>query len=325
MADNFRKYWFVGLIGAILVAGIGYYTKTQIDAIFTGKTVDGKDVVFAIDGTDVFADEYYDLLFQSSLGTSELYTQFERLILSAIATDEDIAVDAKLQAETYIRNISASSGTAGLNSLNESLISMGYSGTDEFYLYYEDLAKKTDLIREFLRNNYEEYVQEYYEEKSPRTVSHILITMTDSENPTEDEIAKMDAVDAALAEGKSFSDVAIDHSLDTDTAATGGDLGFMDADTSYQTEFLETALALAEGEVSEWITTSYGKHRILVTTVSFADLLNVDDFINAMLALDTAIMYNAIWEAAATMDIEFASDEIRENLLAYMGLDGESE
>ena len=57
----------------------------------------------------------------------------------------------------------------------------------------------------------------------------------------------------ALAEGRSFEDVAKEFSDDTGSAANGGSLGFSDADTSYVTEFLEAALKLNQGEISEWV------------------------------------------------------------------------
>ena len=66
---------------------------------------------------------------------------------------------------------------------------------------------------------YDEHLDELFkpifEEKNGRILAHILIKMEDSQNPTQEELDKVKAVEQALADGKSFYDVAKEYSDDT--------------------------------------------------------------------------------------------------------------
>ena len=90
-----------------------------------------------------------------------------------------------------------------------------------------------------------------------RQISYILVKFEDSANvtaePTDDEKARMKAVDDALASG-TFADAAIAHSEDDSSAPDGGNLGIIDKNaSSLDAAFLEASLALKEGETSDWI------------------------------------------------------------------------
>ena len=125
----------------------------------------------------------------------------------------------------------------------------------------------------------------------------------------------MDAVDAALKEGKSFSDAAIEFSEDTSTASTGGDLGVIDKNSSaLDTNFLEASLALKEGEVSEWVRSdSFGYFKIMVTASTpetlEANNPSSDPYVSLVQNYDTTLENTAIWEKASELGIDFSGNE----------------
>ncbi|WZU02907.1 hypothetical protein MGH68_08675 [Erysipelothrix sp. D19-032] len=89
-------------------------------------------------------------------------------------------------------------GQAGMQQLESYVISLGYTGLDELNIVYEDMAKRDQIILDYVNANKETYLDPYVEASSPRMVSHILIKMTDSKNPTTEEQAKIDKVNAQL-------------------------------------------------------------------------------------------------------------------------------
>lgn len=320
MIDNLKKYWFVVVIGLVLIVGIGYFTKEQMNAVLSGKKVDGKDVIYEVAGSDYTADAYYDELFESK-GTAEIYKLFERAVLDSMETTEDIVEKSKEEAETVKTNVSAQNGAAGLEQLNKALVSLGYTGVDEMNKFYENSNKLDVILGDYLEANYDQYAKAFVEEKQPRVVSHILVKMDDSKNPTAEESAKMEKIDAALKEGKAFSDVAMEFS-DDGTAQNGGLLGYMDKTSSLVPEFIEGATSIKKGETTGWVTSQYGRHRITVQQDSFEEIKYDKDFLKAISTNNPKIQYQAIWEKAEGLDIKFADENVKADLMAFMGLGG---
>ncbi|AMC93532.1 hypothetical protein AOC36_05910 [Erysipelothrix larvae] len=324
MLENIKKNWFVVLVAVALVVVIGSYGVTQIQSVFKGKTVDGKQVVFEIAGTDIFADEYFDML-DESRGDAELFRLFKRQMLSSLETTDEIAADAKKQAESYIQQISASNGQAGLDSLDQWLISQGYAGLDDLATYFEDAAKQDIIIKDYFVANFDSIFKESFETNKPRLVSHILIKMTDPANPTEEEQAKMDEVDKLLAEGKDFGEVALDKSDDTSSAAQSGSIGVVDKNSSLVTEFLDAMLELNEGEVSGWVQTTYGRHLIYVVSTDFKTLLDNSDYFSSLIQSYSTEAAQALWDKAETLTIEWHDETVKSRIQKYLGLESEGE
>ena len=101
-----------------------------------------------------------------------------------------------------------------------------------------------------------------------REVSHILVSVPPDAG--DDEGARTRGRLVALKErvlaGESFEDLARENSDDPGSAAGGGSLGFIERGMMVP-EFEEAAFALAPGEVSDPVRTSFGWHLVKVTSV----------------------------------------------------------
>ena len=101
-----------------------------------------------------------------------------------------------------------------------------------------------------------------------REVSHILISVpADADSTAEEEArARLAALRSRIEVGESFEDLARDHSDDGGSTTAGGSLGFIERGVMVP-PFEEAAFALAPGELSEPVRSSYGWHLIKVTSV----------------------------------------------------------
>lgn len=101
-----------------------------------------------------------------------------------------------------------------------------------------------------------------------REVSHILISVpADADSTAEEEArARLAALGSRIEVGESFEDLARDNSDDPGSATAGGSLGFIERGIMVP-PFEEAAFALAPGELSEPVRSSYGWHLIRVASV----------------------------------------------------------
>ena len=101
-----------------------------------------------------------------------------------------------------------------------------------------------------------------------REVSHILISVpADADSTAEEEArARLAALGSRIEVGESFEDLARENSDDPGSATAGGSLGFIERGVMVP-PFEEAAFALAPGELSEPVRSSYGWHLIKVTSV----------------------------------------------------------
>ena len=101
-----------------------------------------------------------------------------------------------------------------------------------------------------------------------REVSHILISVpADADSTAEEEArARLAALRSRIEVGESFEDLARESSDDPGSATAGGSLGFIERGVMVP-PFEEAAFALAQGEISEPVRSSYGWHLIRVTSV----------------------------------------------------------
>lgn len=323
MIDNLKKYWFVVVIALVLIVGIGVFSKQQISSVIKGKKVDGKDVVYSIAGEVYTADAYYDALY-ARRGAPEIYKLFERTVLDTVETTDEIASKSKTEAENVKQTVSAQSGAAGLDQLNGALVSLGYQGLDELAKYYENMNKSNIIFGDYLEVNFDKFVKGYMDDQKPRIVSHILVKMEDSSKPSEAEQEKMNKIDAALKEGKSFSDVAMEFS-DDGSAQNGGQLGYMDKSTNFVEPFKVAAMATAKGETTAWVTSEFGRHLIKVDEDSFDALKDNPDFLKAVATRNPNAQPLAIWEKSENLEIKFEDPSVEKELQQYLGIGGNTQ
>jgi parvulin-like peptidyl-prolyl isomerase len=113
-----------------------------------------------------------------------------------------------------------------------------------------------------------------YDQPAQIKVSHILFRASEKEQEALAQ-AKARIVQAKLADGGKFEDLAKQYSDDKASAERGGDLGFVSKGTLVK-EFEDAAWALKPGETSGLVKTQYGLHIIRVFEVKEAAKADFD-------------------------------------------------
>jgi foldase protein PrsA len=262
MGNFLKKNWFI----CVLVVALGivstYYIVDTSKGKLKGKTVNGEDVVYEINGIDVTASQFYDDMYQED-GIAALYHAFMKAVVDqSVETTDDMQTEASSRAYNLINSYISNYGSSYQSTLDSQLKSMGYvNGYDDLEEYFIDYAKVIQIA--------EDYAKAHFDELQIRNISYILIAAEQNESgqpgvPSETQQAKMDKVDEELAAGTDFAVVAADNSEDSSTASSGGVLGTIDKNASnLDIDFLEAALSLNEGEISDWIySSSFGFFKI---------------------------------------------------------------
>lgn len=326
MGKFLKKNWFVLLI-IVIFAGIStYYIYDTNKGKLKGKKVDGEDVVYSISDEDVTATEFYDELTKST-GSNAYQVLFQKAVADAsYKTTKSIRTEAESQASSIQSNYSSTYGSSADSQLASDLASSGYSDLTDYLITQIKLNKVTG-----------EYAAAHFDELKIRKISYILIQFEDSSNvpdtPTADEQSRMDAVDKELDDGTDFADVATDLSEDTSTASNGGVLGIVDVNSSSSLDstFLDTALSLDEGEVSDWVKSdSFGYFKIKCDA-STPETLEADDtyespYETLVTTYDTSLQNTAVWAKAQDLGIDFnGNDDIEKEIKAIYGADDEED
>ena len=274
--DYLKKYWFLGILAIALIVYFVFYavnTYNNRTIYVNAKTdSDGKSIVLNVDDLNYYADDLYDELYDQ-IGS---YTAYQKWA-SAVA---DEAIESSDSLTTYAANyasyISANNDDETIDSY---LRSMGYeNGKDDLDEYCLNLVKLDQLYSQFYKDNFDTYVPQVIEAYHPKKIYHILVSVADITeetdddgntvkvaNMTEDEQAKLDAVLEAL-KTKDFETVAKEYSDDT-TAEDGGYVGIYDdnsAPNKFVSEFSDACIAAEYGTISDPVLSQYGYHIIMV-------------------------------------------------------------
>ena len=323
MIGILKKFWFVVLIGVLFLSAIVYFVYDDNKDKVGGKTENGQDVVYSINDDNITADEFYDEMFKAT-GISGIYQFLSKTVTDAsVETTDEMIEGAKLNAESVIEQFKSQYGIDYEAALTQSLQGLGYDSIDDLQEYFVNLAKSQMFITDYINANVDTIYPAYEEASKPRTLSHILVTMVDSKNPTEEELAKVTAVEEALASGTEFGAVAYEFSDDTASAVENGSLGLTDANTEFVPEFLAASLLLAEGEVSEWVKTEFGYHMIKCDAVGYEKLSTdyKDQLLQGMLTFNPFIEPQAIWAKSQELGVTFANEQIESDLKEFMQVD----
>ncbi|MEE3486870.1 MAG: peptidylprolyl isomerase [Bulleidia sp.] len=354
MGKFIKKNWFVSLLVVVFAFVSVYYIYDTNKGKLKGKSSNGEDVVYEVDGTDTTASQFYDALYKKN-GTSSLYHKIVKAVVDqSVETTDEMKSEAGDQATEIAASYAQQYSTGYKDQIASQLISLGYeNGFDDLEEYLIDYNKQLKLAGD--------YAKDHFDELQIRNVSYILIKFENSSAasqagaPTEDEQKRMDAVDAELAEGKDFATVAADLSEDSSTASSGGVLGTLDKNTTTLDEdFLAGALELNEGETSGWIySANFGYFKIKCnaatpeTLQAFADeqankpaataspeasasaeptasaeteTVTADPYKDLVQSYDNSLMPVSVWAKAQELGITFSDDSAKTALLNYMGL-----
>ena len=334
MGSFIKKNWFVSLLIVVFACISIYVIYDNNKGKLKGKQSGGEDVVYSVGDQDVTVSAFYDDLYDQA-GTNAVVTMFEKaLVGQSVETTDEMKEFAETQKTSIESNYRNNYGTDYADYLAQDLASMGYTDLEDYLITY----RKTQQI-------VSDYAKAHFDELKIRRISYILIqhetveTQTDEEgnvietvHPTEDEQARMKAVDDAFAAGDDFATVAQNFSEDTSTASTGGVLGVIDTNTTtLDSAFQEAALALSEGEVSDWVhsdTFGYFKIRCDAATAESVEAAYTDSdpYDELTQNYDTVLRSKALWEKAEALGMDFKGNtELEEAIKNAYGMNEEAE
>ena len=314
MKNFFKKNWFVCVVAVLFIAIAVYFIYDQNKDVLWGKTKGGSGVVFSLDGTDYTADDLYEKYFANG-GSDASYTLMQRTLLDkAVKTTDDMKTDAASMAEQYQSYFEQYYGDSATSLITQNLTAIGLDSLDEYCLYN---LKLEELSRQYVEANTDKYWTDFAAEYSPRMVSHVLIQMSDPDNPTEDEAAALKEAQEAWASGEyTFEEFAKKYSDDSSTAVNGGVIGYIDKDSTdtYVEILVTTALSLKEGEVSEWVKSDYGYHLITVTSTQAKDCIEDTSCIEQLLTYWPNLEKQAMWAKMQELGTTFSDETVEKDV-----------
>jgi len=277
------------------------------------------DDVATVNGESITRAEYENILdmakaqnptaFEGS-EDSTLIISYERSILDSLIENELIRQAAiKEGAEVTDEEIDAQvdeivASFDDEDTFNAALESAGMTMDDlrtnvrDQLLYeylYDTVAPEVEISDEEIAAYYEENMDEFVTSDESQ-LSHILFDADDK--------ATAEEVLAEIQAGGDFAALAEEYSIDSGSAANGGDLGWASTDL-YVTEFAEAADALEVGEVSGLVETEFGWHIIMKVDEQAGGQQTLEE---ATETIRTTLESNARSTAFATYMDQFLAD-----------------
>lgn len=310
-----KKYWFTAIIAILLLGGLIFFIgSTLSNKVSSLVNADGQSVVFTYEDQEYTADELYNEVYDT-FGIGAILPVFElEVYKGAGEVTKAIESDAKLQTDMIIQNLKAQFGESWKDRLDLVLYQTGYlTNTGEKGLH-EYIT--IELIREQIEKDYvlaNKSYETYFNENGPRLVSHILVRMTDPENPTEEELAKLEEVKAAVAaEGAIFSEVASKYS-DDGSREQGGSLGIVTKESNKQfvEEFQNLTYSVGTNETTAWFKTQFGYHIIRVDATTLEDFLALgnQEIMYNLFQDNPKLRLEITWDQIQKQGITFGNDE----------------
>lgn len=238
------KKWFLGIVASV--------------ALFSLAACGSGDTVIESDAGDITKDELYEEM-KSLYGDTVIQQLVEKKLLE---NKYDVSND---EIEEEFEKVKEQFGSD--EEFEMALMQNGFQSADQLKeeIRFNLLRQKavTDGIEVT-----DEKLQEFYDENPDMFVEvearHILV---------EDE-DKANEVIEKLNNGENFEDLVTEYSTDTGSVAEGGSVGTVTTDSPLVPEFIDAALKLNEGEVSDPVESTYGFHIIKAdsrTEMSFDD------------------------------------------------------
>lgn len=328
MLKLLKENWFVLVVAVFFVSIAVYYVYDTNKDNLPGKSADGKQIVYSVDDNNVSADDLYNDLF-TTYGDNMLYTKFLKAVLdNKYETTDDMATSAQSTVDTTVSYYTTNYGSSyGLDYLNSQVTSQGYDSFYDYVLYNNKLDK---LKAEYIDADLDTYYTDEFKTKyQPRMISYVLVKMDDPSSPTAEESQRLAQAQQAWASGDysydNFADFAKEYSDDSSTANDGGVLGYVDSKSSLTDTFLKAALALHQGEVSDWIYDStYGYFIISCTSEDVEDFKDNASFITSIVENNSGLAGRIVWQAAQDANVKFADTDIENSIKTTLGITDDS-
>ena len=296
------------------------------DNVKTTK-VDGEDVVVSTTIGDITSTALYDENIQNA--GNLLYSLYRNNVVDqAVSATSEMDQEAKTIAKNLKNNLKANPDSEDSIQTIQQLASLGFYGDSAVEDYARIVGKMRVLDKEFVQENITKLAT--YVPEGARLISVLTIQVEDTENLSEEETKLKEEIQKALDDKTAFEDIVAQYSTDASTKDKGGFYGYIDASTTtLDQEVVDAAVALGNGEVSDWISVlstsgGYTLYRVKVTEVDPAKILENDNS-TVVEALTDAIINNAnglevlaVKQAAQKLDITFGSDEVKQEVEEYI-------
>lgn len=280
------------------------------------KSKDGKNIAAATSLGDIFADDLYADLTDAYNSKEYPYAFVKQQILDK---NFPVTKDMEVHADQYIENVKSYVANYYGNS-EETLISVlqniaGVSSIEEFRKTTLANLQQSEMIKKYIKDNYDQVFDDYYKVATPRQIYLILVEAQDASKPTADEKKALKKVEDLLKKKTDFRKVALKYSDDEDTAQAHGYYGIVDAkddsfSSTYGSEVYAQALALKQGQMSKAIK---GEGGFVILYCGSTDQkkikeeLKVVDVSSPLLSYDSYIQYQAF----QTYKIEYGDEDFK--------------
>ena len=238
------------------------------------KKDNGNDVLFSYvaDGktVNVLANQIYGEMLQTSTGNEKLFNAWLKGVVENVMTsdyeskDDIIKVQVEAEMVEWLQDAKDQASANGVDDdemIDRLLESEGVDSQDELKAKKLYERRLDELTTQFYKDNRTSFVDGYVENYYPFHVKGVLVKVADSSHTlfnrsiSEAEAKKLALSATQLLNGRNFSNVASDSNLSDHTTTTldqAGDLGIMDASTSFNNEYklgvYSYAIYSAEGE-----------------------------------------------------------------------------
>lgn len=169
-------------------------------------------------------------------------------------TDEDLRELVETWINTEVLYQSAVNKGLDKEPDVQAMIKWGIKETVAKKLFDSEFSSEFEISPDEINSIYQLQKDSLQVKQDRFRASHILL----------DDYETAMAVFNRLKKGSSFDNLALDYSIDRQSAKSGGDIGYFSAD-QVESPFAEAVKGLKEGEYSKPVRTSYGFHIIMLT------------------------------------------------------------
>ena len=327
--EMLKKYWFVALVAVglfvFLLVFVVQSIKDQPEYV-KSKQVEGKDVVYTLNGEDYLADDFYNDMYDEYVMNATYFSWSKSVIDKAIKTTDELANYATNYAAYIAQNNDQTT-------IDNYLKQNGYpNGFEDLNKYALDMLKADQLYYDFYVKNFDKYGSYVVESYQPKKISHILIKIENIEEsvdengnktlvakPNDEEKAKLDAVLNDL-KTKDWNEVAKEYTDEEANKDNGGYLGIYDnnsAPSQFVKEFSDAVLAQDYGTVSKPVVSEFGYHIIKIEKPTDDELKADKAFISEFSSFYSYPNVLAVKEKADELGFKVVDEGFKEKLERY--------
>lgn len=236
------------LVSSIVLTGCSSSSSKEVKE-------DGKYVVASLTDKKIFADDIFNDVLKTATGKNAYFEAvLQQLMDKKCPIDDDMETDVKSTVTSIEQFYSSQYGENADAQLELALSQQGYANMDEYSVLLTKQLQISKFLETYVNANYDATFEDYYQQATPRTMSIVFVAMTDVENPTDVEKAKLEEVTKLVNSSKEFSEIATEYSDDESTKSNKGKIGVVDTTSgltnTYGKDVETKALAMQEGEIT---------------------------------------------------------------------------